>query len=346
MEITSAIWLSELGMEDPVFNYYPYEVSALDYPIEDLDFESISSEDDPVNFNSTQTFQNTNACPPMIQTSQITNTLEIRPKKQQKTSSWNSCTTDPITSQANSPSNSHIISFEKSPKPYGLNSTIKPKIETESNSLFGDTKMFNEQFGAAYYGQGNNKKQGGASSRSPFHAQDHVLAERKRRERLGQGFVSLSSVLPGLKKTDKASVLAEAIKYLKQMQDRVKTLEEQAAKRTMESVVYVKKSQVYADDELSSSDENSDGSCDQPLPEIEARVSDKDVLIRIHCENQKGCVQKLLSQVEKLPLNVINTSVLPFGNSTLDVTIVAQVEGVCTMTVKDIVRNIRQGLLN
>lgn len=93
----------------------------------------------------------------------------------------------------------------------------------------------------------------------------------------------------------------------------------------MESVVLVKKSQVYADDESSSTDENSDGYCDQPLPEIETRVSDKDVLIRIHCEKQKGCLLKILSEVENFHLNVINSSVLPFGNSTLDVTVVARV---------------------
>lgn len=58
---------------------------------------------------------------------------------------------------------------------------------------------------------------------------------------------------------DKASVLGDAIKYLKHLQERVKTLEEQAAKKTMESVVFVKKSQVYVDDDLSSTDENSVG---------------------------------------------------------------------------------------
>lgn len=32
------------------------------------------------------------------------------------------------------------------------------------------------------------------------HAQDHVLAERKRREKLSQRFIALSALLPGLKK--------------------------------------------------------------------------------------------------------------------------------------------------
>ncbi|CAN1815423.1 Transcription factor bHLH25 [Linum perenne] len=119
---------------------------------------------------------------------------------------------------------------------------------------------------------------------------------------------------------DKASVLGDAIKYLKQLQERAKTLEEQVNKKTIESVVYVKKSQ------LSSTDENSDGSSNQSqLPEIEARVSGKDVMIRIHCEKHKGCLPKLLSEIEKLHLNVMNSNVLPFGSSTLDITVVAQV---------------------
>lgn len=116
-------------------------------------------------------------------------------------------------------------------------------------------------------------------------------------------------------------------------------LEEQAKKRTVESVVLVKKSQLISSitggtdaDDSSSCDENSDhGSSDhhqdhnQSLPEIEARVSEKDVLIRIHCEKQKGVMVKILTLIEKLQLSVLNSNVLQFGNSTLDITIVAQV---------------------
>lgn len=36
--------------------------------------------------------------------------------------------------------------------------------------------------------------------RNPIQVQDHVLAERKRREKLAQRFISLSSLLPDLKK--------------------------------------------------------------------------------------------------------------------------------------------------
>ncbi|KAK4340098.1 hypothetical protein RND71_041560 [Anisodus tanguticus] len=177
--------------------------------------------------------------------------------------------------------------------------------------------------------------------------QDHIIAERKRREKLSQRFIALSALIPGLKKMDKASVLGDAIKYLKQVQERVKTLEEQTKKRAVESVVFVKKYELYGDGENSSSDENySSGTLpvDEPLPEIEARISERDVLIRIHCEKKKGIVDKTVAEIEKLHLSVINTCALSFGSSALDITIIAQMDEEFAMTVQDLVKNLRPSL--
>lgn len=94
----------------------------------------------------------------------------------------------------------------------------------------------------------------------------------------------------------------------------------------MESMILVKKSKVIFDEEpnLSSSplDHNQ---FDQALPEIEAKVSQNDVLIRIHCEKSKGCMINILNTIEKLQLRVENSIVLPFGDSILDITVLAQV---------------------
>uniref|UniRef100_A0A5B7BEH9 Putative transcription factor bHLH18-like n=1 Tax=Davidia involucrata TaxID=16924 RepID=A0A5B7BEH9_DAVIN len=140
---------------------------------------------------------------------------------------------------------------------------------------------------------------------------------------------------------DKTSVLGEAIKYLKQLQERVKTLEEQSTKQTMESVVFVKKSHLLLEDDACSSDA---GGSNEPLPEIEARVCDKNVLLRIHCEKRKGLLVKVLAEIEKLNLSVINTSVSPFGTLALDITIIAEMEKEFSMTVKDIVKSLRSVL--
>ncbi|PKI31771.1 hypothetical protein CRG98_047838 [Punica granatum] len=140
-------------------------------------------------------------------------------------------------------------------------------------------------------------------SRTPLHAQDHVIAERKRREKLSQRFIALSAVVPSLKK-------------------------------------------VAMDDYSSTSDESS---CDQPnqeLPEIEARVSEKHVLVKVHCERRQGCISKILNLIEKTNLIVLSNSVIPFGSSILDITIVAQMEGELPMTIEDLVKNLCRNLLN
>lgn len=47
--------------------------------------------------------------------------------------------------------------------------------------------------------------------RTPSHAQDHIMAERKRREKLSQRFIALSAVVPGLKKVlDKVFSLSKS----------------------------------------------------------------------------------------------------------------------------------------
>jgi hypothetical protein len=166
-----------------------------------------------------------------------------------------------------------------------------------------------------------------ATTRPASQNQDHIMAERKRREKLSQRFIALSKIVPGLKKMDKASVLGDAIKYVKQLQDQVKGLEDEARRRPVEAAVLVKKSQLSADDDDGSScDENFVGTeAAGTLPEIEARVSDRTVLIRIHCENRKGVLIAALSEVERLGLTIMNTNVLPFTTSTLDITVMAMV---------------------
>nr|CAB3493411.1 unnamed protein product [Digitaria exilis] len=185
-----------------------------------------------------------------------------------------------------------------------------------------------------------------ATTRPASQNQDHILAERKRREKLSQRFIALSKIVPGLKKMDKASVLGDAIKYVKQLQDQVKGLEDEARRRPVEAAVLVKRSQLSAgDDDGSSCDENfvgAEAAAGKALPEIEARVSDRTVLIRIHCENRKGVLIAALSEIERLGLTIMNTNVLPFTTSSLDITIMAMTGDDFCLSVKDIVKKLNQ----
>ncbi|KAK4781040.1 hypothetical protein SAY87_017146 [Trapa incisa] len=335
---SSANWLSELVTEDvplvPAFSdHYPVNSSFDSYG--DLDFHSFSSENYLLNHEAVPIFST-----PSVETSQPSTAAVPTTKKLKLSPSGSSF---------------QIISFKSSGSPtrpesqrlyadreYVGHQVVKPKVE----GLISKGNMISN---GALHEQGNfsNKRVHGSMSRSPLHAQDHVIAERKRRENLSQRFIALSAVIPGLKKMDKASVLGDAVKYVKQLQERLKKLEEEVPKKTVESVVLVKKSQVSADDmDTYSSDENSCSQLsDQRLPEIEARVSGKHVLIRVYCERHKGGLSKMLNLIEKLNLNILSNSAVPFGSSILDITVVAEMDGRFSMTTEDLVRSLRQDLL-
>ncbi|TXG60009.1 hypothetical protein EZV62_014582 [Acer yangbiense] len=312
MEISSFTGIPGLGTEYSSL-FHQYEMNPLDDSLDGLNFQSFSSE-------STKKESSSN-----IEASHIS--IE-RPGKQLKTNSWNSSTTEHSTPKKSpsSTSQSQIISFE--------NSASFPAIPQSSFPSLG-----------SYDPQETMKR----ATRSPLQAQDHIIAERKRREKISQCFVALSVLLPGLKKMDKTSVLEDAIKYLKKLEERVKTLEEKAAKRTMESVIIVKNSyNNYSDNGTSSADDNFDTTSNKlsDLPQVRVRISGRDVLIRIHCENYKGCIATILKEIENIHLSVVNSNVLPFGISTLDITVVAQTMDIeFAITVKDLVKNLRLALL-
>lgn len=136
---------------------------------------------------------------------------------------------------------------------------------------------------------------------------------------------------------DKASILGDTIKYVKELKHTVKSLEDRNVKKTVESVVLVTKSKLSTDDRnvsvngislsevCSNSDEDFDGSTSSKLPpEIQVRVSESTALLRIHCKNDRGVLGKVLMGMEKLGLMVTNASVMPFAGSLLDITVTAQ----------------------
>lgn len=65
------------------------------------------------------------------------------------------------------------------------------------------------------FGEGMKMKGSGGSSfrRTGLHAQEHVIAERKRREKLNERFIALSATIPGLAKV--LQINSFCVKFLK-----------------------------------------------------------------------------------------------------------------------------------
>ncbi|KAI5082046.1 hypothetical protein GOP47_0001789 [Adiantum capillus-veneris] len=141
----------------------------------------------------------------------------------------------------------------------------------------------------------------------------HVLAERRRREKVNKRFAALSAILPGLKKMDKASILGDAIKYVKQLEEHLKQVEAQH----------------------SCSRNNSDESI-QPA-DIEAWAFGNNVLIHVHCNKIKNILVRCLELLDKMPLLIVNANVLSFSDTALDLTFIAQIEQDSDLTASAIV---------
>lgn len=130
-------------------------------------------------------------------------TVIDRPVKHHKPNSWNSTKVDPISNPlvAYSP---NFLSFVSSnyTNQMGL---MKPKEEAvclkgsknpPSDGLVSQGSYANQD-SALKANQG--AKRVCSSTRLP-QTQDHIVAERKRREKLSQRFIALSAIVPGLKK--------------------------------------------------------------------------------------------------------------------------------------------------
>ncbi|KAK7294048.1 hypothetical protein RJT34_16931 [Clitoria ternatea] len=136
-----------------------------------------------------------------------------------------------------------------------------------------------------------------------------------------------------------SSILDKASKYVKQLQERVRELEQEVESNICSS----NKGTTSFDDEVNSNDHYYGRN--EMAPEVKVKVSQKDVLIIIHCEKKKGIMLKILSHLENLHLSVLNSSILRFGKSTLDITIVAQMGDGHKVSVDELVKTLRVAML-
>ncbi|CAN6235096.1 unnamed protein product [Urochloa humidicola] len=191
------------------------------------------------------------------------------------------------------------------------------------------------------YGPPPARRAAALKSVGSMFAQDHIIAERKRREKINQRFVELSTVIPGLKKMDKATILSDAARYVKELQEKLKA--HGGSDRSIESWVLVKKPCMSVPDEDSSP--SGSGTSRNPLPEIEARFLEKIVMVRIHCEDGKGVAVRVLTEFDELHLSIVHANVTPFPARTLIITIMAKVEEGFTVTADEIIGRLNSALL-
>ncbi|CAL5197847.1 unnamed protein product [Lathyrus oleraceus] len=254
-------------------------------------------------------------------------------------------------SSSNSSFQSLILSFDNQNSP----ATNTPQFyefdptSTTLNSKQNENTHVSTQTPKAWSKNQNLETKTSQPKRSRANAEDHIMAERKRRETLSQSFIALAALVPNLKKIDKASVLSESIKYVKELKERLEVLEDQNKKTKLESVVVPNKPDICSDEDNSSCDENIEGGAgagdNESLFQVEARELGKEILIRIQSKKKKGVLVKMMEEIQSLELFVVNSSVLPLGDSVIDITIIAQMGEGYRLSVKELAKKLRMKAL-
>ncbi|KAG0526971.1 hypothetical protein BDA96_06G192200 [Sorghum bicolor] len=151
---------------------------------------------------------------------------------------------------------------------------------------------------------------------------NHIMSQRKRREKLNEMFLILKSLVPSVHKVDKASILAETIAYLKELQRRIQELESSRELTThpSETTRSIKKTRgngsvrkkPYAGSKRKSPDDL-EKKHEHPwiLPKdgtsnITVTVGNTDVLLEVQCRWEELLMTRVFDAIKSLHLDVLS----------------------------------------
>ncbi|XP_015692378.1 anthocyanin regulatory Lc protein-like isoform X1 [Oryza brachyantha] len=154
---------------------------------------------------------------------------------------------------------------------------------------------------------------------------NHVMSERRRREKLNEMFLILKSVVPSIHKVDKASILAETIAYLKELEKRVQELEsssqpspcptDQTRRRRCREITGKKvsagvKRKASTPEAAGSEDEDTDGEerHHHRVSNVNVTVMEtkEEVLLEVQCQWKELLMARVFDAIKGVSLDVLS----------------------------------------
>ncbi|XP_050385515.1 transcription factor MYC2 [Argentina anserina] len=145
---------------------------------------------------------------------------------------------------------------------------------------------------------------------------NHVEAERQRREKLNHRFYALRAVVPNVSRMDKASLLSDAVSYIKDLKVKVEELESKLQRES-------KKVKVEMADNLDNQSTTTTASVEQTQTvslddnnntnngsglEIEVKIVGTDAMIRVQSENVNYPSARLMTAMRDLEFHIQHAS--------------------------------------
>ncbi|XP_031494064.1 transcription factor MYC1-like [Nymphaea colorata] len=164
---------------------------------------------------------------------------------------------------------------------------------------------------------------------------NHVEAERQRREKLNCRFYALRAVVPNVSRMDKASLLEDAVSYIKELKEKVETLEKALGGAERGEGVKVEPSGKGSRNnnnndagaaasacedrngdklEFERGDADDQGGLGYGDTEIEVTILGADAMIKVQSENRNYPATALMKALEEMKLAVHHASVTTVGD--------------------------------